>query len=720
MNRIELRGCASNPLIMNLKALGIFRTIAEQKDPTVMASWNGDVFELHTKMTKKEMVGFFLDQYIPTPIVSPWNGGSGFYEKEGEGIETIENVKHRNSKKYCDVFEETRKIISTHVPEYELFLKQRNIPAKEFREKAKKIKKKIQDAKTLLLGQCRNKLPDDLMSWLDAMYVITSDKPSIGTILGTMGNDGNFEISANFMEYIKNCVFTSKETKDRSQEWINGALFGENAKLVEGSSAYFYPGGYIGPNNTSDGFKEYSFVNPWDYILMIEGTMIFAGSISRRSKSKKAAFPFTVDSSAAGYNTSSNEKSRGEVWIPLWENPATYDEIKYIFNEGRAQIGVRNSNTGTDFVRALTSLGTERGMSGFQRFGMFERKGQAFFANNIGRIKTAENTQINLFTEIDVWLNNVRRVKNIPQSISSLLNIIDDAIINFCIHKRESDLQKVLINLGKIEMTISKSSSLREEIKEPLQYLSAEWVHAAYDATPEFRLAVSLSAMTDKKKYSIRCNLEQVRKKHDKIEWAPGSPHTVFTRNNLIQNLTAILERRCLDSHIQKSTDIMLESEIYAPINDIMFFLEDRIDFKKISELLLPLSIIDYKDHIPSWDNDREIFEIPQFLPESYVVIKSNFPPIPPMNNEKKMFESSVIGLLKSGNMDRVERIMQRRLLINGRKTLTYGCFMSDALQEISKDKINRFTASLLFPLRKSDMDKILKIITGQKSKNIL
>ncbi|WP_295393631.1 hypothetical protein [uncultured Thiodictyon sp.] len=80
MNEIILAGCTPTPLPNYLKALGIFRLVAEQKDPGVKARWRGERFALITRLSPEELARFFLDEYRPTPILSPWNGRAGYLE----------------------------------------------------------------------------------------------------------------------------------------------------------------------------------------------------------------------------------------------------------------------------------------------------------------------------------------------------------------------------------------------------------------------------------------------------------------------------------------------------------------------------------------------------------------------------------------------------------------------------------------------------------------
>ena len=82
LDPLPLRGCTPEPLMAYLKALGVFRLVAEQKDKEARAWWHNDTFMLRSTLDRDGLVEFFLEQYRPTPIVSPWNGGSGFYPKD--------------------------------------------------------------------------------------------------------------------------------------------------------------------------------------------------------------------------------------------------------------------------------------------------------------------------------------------------------------------------------------------------------------------------------------------------------------------------------------------------------------------------------------------------------------------------------------------------------------------------------------------------------------
>src|SRR6266566_6911234 len=86
MNRsLLLPGCSPAPLAHYLKALGVLRLVSEQLPscmPHPRGAWQGESFVLHSTIDRAGLEQFFLHHYRPTPILAPWNGGSGFYASD--------------------------------------------------------------------------------------------------------------------------------------------------------------------------------------------------------------------------------------------------------------------------------------------------------------------------------------------------------------------------------------------------------------------------------------------------------------------------------------------------------------------------------------------------------------------------------------------------------------------------------------------------------------
>jgi CRISPR-associated protein Csx17 len=90
------------------------------------------VFVLETKFESESLVLFFLQQYSPTPLLAPWNGGSGFYlkldlqhflESEGkevgfkdrEAVDAINAIERSDTERlarYRDQIRETKRALA--------------------------------------------------------------------------------------------------------------------------------------------------------------------------------------------------------------------------------------------------------------------------------------------------------------------------------------------------------------------------------------------------------------------------------------------------------------------------------------------------------------------------------------------------------------------------------------------------------------------------------
>src|SRR5437899_2511729 len=141
MPEVDLTGCTPEPLMGYLKALGVFRLVAEQVDPAVKVSWSGGVCRLYTALDRGGLTDFFLIRYCPTPILAPWNGGSGFY---GGGAEPLEAIASSSAGRLA--------------PYRATVARVRDFPLDEM-------------PKENILARCRAELPDETVWWLDACFV---------------------------------------------------------------------------------------------------------------------------------------------------------------------------------------------------------------------------------------------------------------------------------------------------------------------------------------------------------------------------------------------------------------------------------------------------------------------------------------------------------------------------------------------------------------------
>ena len=733
---LELRGCAPEPLMSYLKALGIFRLVAEQADSDTRGWWSNDTFYLRSKLDRDALTAFFLEEYRPTPIVSPWNGGSGFFPPEStkKAMNAILELESPRFELWHDVISVCKRILA-------------DVQAREGISSQLELKKRIQASnsplKVWVLTQCRVRFPDDALGWLDASYVLTSDGRKFPPLLGSGGSDGKLEFSNNYMQNLISALNLNERRNGGTiaREQLNAAMFDEGSpRLIKNKSSGFYNPTSVKAPNASVGFEGNRMTNPWDYVLMFEGALLFAGAAARRLSPQartKAVFPFTVDNSAGGYGTSADSEygeSRGEFWVPAWDSAASLPELTHLVSEGRAQVGKRQAATGSDFARSVAGLGAERGIRQFHRYGFLGRNGRDYLAVPLGRFYIKPDDKgiadsANLLFDLDGWLDSLRRNargNNAPAGLRTSLRQIDQAIIDFCQRGQPRDLQNILIAVGRAERWLAKSS-IRENVP-PLDRLSRDWLrHAADDNTPEFRLARALASIVqgrvgnEAKIGAIRENLEPVDAKA-RAKWDENSNSYVWNAGDPLSNMLSVLIRRCMEIQMTGLNDAdgdnaqprqhPLDSAYSASLNDIVAFLNGNngnVDYQRIADLALPLSFIRYR---PRRNNDDASSFSPPFnlpVPAAYAAMKLT---LLPRKLDCREFADAVqipmvpnmLSLLRAGRVGDAYKVAHRRLKASGLRPLAETPGIAD-----NSELGRRLAAALLFPIDAAAMCALAK-----------
>ncbi len=476
-NDLLLPGCRTAPLGSYLKGLGVLRLVSEQLDDDVRGHWDCSSFVLSTKATRSTLEDFFLDHYVPTPLVAPWNGGSGFGPKDAkDGIEAIMGSTADRLGPYRSTIALARELYDEGLD------------------------------KEQLVAACRSRLDDQAVAWIDAAIVLTSDGPKFPPILGTGGNLGRLELSNNFMQRLSDALFLREgkkvPTREMSLAWLQAALFDEgDPKRVGAAIGQFDPGG-AGRTSAE------SLVNPWDFVLLFEGSLVFASAAARRlgdGRSSRAAMPFTVNAAPVGYASAADENEKGELWAPVWERPAAFCEIERLLGEGRATWNGRQARDGLDMVKAVTTLGVDRGISHFKRYAFVERHGQNPMAVPVGEVRVAERSEVSLLIEVEPWVDRLRRGKEPPAGVLAATRRLERAMFNLARQGGPGALQEVLISLADAEHLVSQSKGFRDRAKlRPLgntkagQLRAEDWLPLLDDNTPELRLASALAFSTDR------------------------------------------------------------------------------------------------------------------------------------------------------------------------------------------------------------------------------
>lgn len=717
-NRIRMRGCAPEPLIHYLKALGILRLVAEQLDSKARAAWRGDTFILETSVTEGELVDFFLNEYRPTPIVAPWNGSSGFYPKDEKQREWFERLCKANPKRfgeYGETLEAARLVVGGRT------------------EQPK------DDEKMEMLKLSRQRFPEKAVDWLDAAFVLGQDKPDYPPLLGSGGNDGRLDFTVNFCARLLSVFPETLQSEKRPEARIKqsvvqlrAALYADEvAPLEKAAVGQFYPAGAGGANATQ-GISGDSYVNPWDFILALEGSLMLASATVRQlvaGARSRASFPFTVQNSSVGYGTATDgEKVRAEIWLPLWSRFAGYAEVAHIFKEGRVQFGNRRAvRTGFDFARAVAELGVDRGIEAFQRYAFIERNGQANLATPLGTFHVPEKGRslASLVHDADKrrWLDAFTRAtsdeKKTPPRFVLARKRIEEAIFKLCARGDVEDLRETFGALGAAEAELANGEKFRagDDKKRPLSPLtglSLRWLYECDDRSDEFRIAAALASIRGEGEVgALRSNLEPFD--HATRQWAKNSKSVVWSAAALEENLAAVLHRRSIEARMNSLSHPPLESSRFASLRAVKAFINREsdggsFDDEKLEELLRAMILIDWSgDRTTSASADEKRL-VPPELPRAYALLKLLFLPGGRLQLKEGgeqvniKHEPTVVPLLRAGRVADALAVAGRRLVASGLIPLTTDFFFP-------KNEGARLAAALLIPIDEPSVRALARLV---------
>ncbi len=675
----QLKGCSPTPLANYLKALGILRLVAEQCEKDARGWWQDEQFNLLTKLSRNELETFFLEKYEPTPLLSPWNKGCGFFKANDPGLAPLENsralrfhgfrlgvaqsrlllgevaradgairaIKARTKTNKMFQSEEQRQLLAnsaafrscldqlrTQAGKPELPKAERDELVAEIttvdslvaegskppsKAEAQQLKaspgykrllaaadRRFKVLKTTLIPDCRRVWRGPHAEWLSAALVLDEDgNPQWPSLLGTGGNDGNLDFTNNFMQRLGELFdLTSNDGKPGSEtaELLTNALWLDPVnKLATTAVGQFQPGA-AGGANSSTGAGGDSLVNAWDFLLMMEGSIVLSSRATRRldpTEVVRASAPFAVRSHAAGYASSGAEKAqRGEQWMPIWSRPATLADVAALFAEARIQLDRQTANRPVDAARAISRLGVARGIDSFTRYGYLERNGQSTFAVPLGRIKVRQYPRAHLIDDLAPWLDRLQRQarnKNAPARLVQAEKRLADTVFAALTHDPSADRWQAILQAAVAVETIQASGTAIDA--GPLPSLSPEWVRAADDGTSVLRLALSLG--------SAAAAYSREGRPYDQVRhhWLPlelggrrfkvsekrlaGDPRVVMSGRDPLADCAAIVERRMIEATAkgQRRLPLVAAEGCGARLDDLAAFLSGTVNAGKVLDL---------------------------------------------------------------------------------------------------------------------------------------
>lgn len=631
----------------------------------------------------------------------------------------------------------------------------------------KQLKKRIADAKAgfkerqaatkdRLIADLRAKWGEDSRQWVDAAIAL-DEKGEAGftSLFGSGGNDGRMEYTRNLRYHLDALFDVGADTGGARTDTavrLKAAIFGTPTNLLERKAVgQFFPG-RAGGTNMGAGFEGNAGVNPWEFVLMLEGAVALVAGMSRRGNVEKGRIssPFWVESASAGFGSASEREGspRGEQWLPLWSQPLHFDELVELIREGRAQVGRRQTTRAADLVRATARLGLARGIDSLQRFAYLQRNGQSNLAVSTGRFRVASRSHQTLLDEVAPWIDRLvwyaRRTKdnNVPLCLGAIARRAQDALFAVCQHEATSrEWRELLVTLGDAELVLFRSG--KHPLRRPLPRLSSEWLTAVDDGTQEGRIALRLALalasqhrgreredapLADSvrqhflplgnrdKQFDKRDKQLARLKLNDKGRVMPDPEHVCIGRD-LVTDAIALVERRSIwarssNEKRERATRLPLEavSGCEAIPEEISAWLRGEVPDHIVLGLVRPLLALKWNEfdagHVPkpllrgATDPLQMLFRLAH-LPFDVPVQR------PDGRNQAEVavrLDPEPLRRLAAGDLDGALKVTIRRLEASGLRPIFRRGVATPALPR-------RLAASLAFPISRADAARAARLV---------
>jgi CRISPR-associated protein Csx17 len=560
-----------------MKAIGLLRIVSEQLDPDARGTWDDEAFTLIATPEGAALERFLLDRYQPLPVFNPWNSGAGFDAKS----------KDKAAGRTLDAVAATTEI--------------RWEPARNVLRIAREVSAPFEaerspDAKAQILRTLRARYPDDALIWLDAAVVVGRDELEFPRLLGTGGNDGRLDFSVNFLQRALDVV-GPKPLMDR-EALLRDAFHGTaDGRLSDVSIGQYAPAN-AGGVNASTGFEGLSLVNPWDFVFLIEGLVVFAGSMSKRfgARRPRAAFPFTFAPTDAGYGAASTqEEKRAEIWLPRWRGAATLRAVKQLIRTARVDVETsanparplpRAAGSGIEAAQAALTRGVASGIDRFERVVIAQRNGLAFSAVRVGSIPADKGfpAAAALAREATRWVNRLRN-KELQASVGEALSAYDLAVFRYAGRPDSAvGLQEWVAALGSLDIAVGHA---RIEGVDPFEFRDEEATRCIAaeldDGSSEHALAAGFASVGGTRENAMRLDVSPIRVARMHYSYDPEGAQ----RPELLTLLASSCVRRVREARERPGrSPWRVEPTVQVTLRAIAAFLDGAIDERRLARLL--------------------------------------------------------------------------------------------------------------------------------------
>ncbi|OPX14035.1 type I-U CRISPR-associated protein Csx17 [Gordonia sp. i37] len=670
----------------SLAALGLVRVLAEQRDPDLRSRVDGDDLVIDT--TVDDIARWLVDEYRPRPVLSPWNGGSGFGEKDRNQRAILDDLINFSDRDRVSVLRAAVGVVDR-------LLEHGRAEGGDKRD---------------LIREIGNRCPDEMLPWLrSAVVVLGNDDLAFPPLLGSGGNDGRLEFSSNYHQRLLDVLPTDAKAERSSLGWAQDALAGTSReKLVKASVGQFDPGTAGTPNSSAYGAAP-AVVNPWLFVLMVEGATLFEAGPARRisaqsSVDKGAAMTFMTRGSSAGFDSGSDDEDiRGEVWLPWWNHWLRWPAIQRIFVEGRATWRGKTATRSGDMYLAVGTQGVSAVVSEFDRFIIAKRNGLAFSAIRADTVDVTDDQLLRVVALVEDWPQRLGgRTTGLPGTVTEERRRFDSARVDLARKRsraeRLSHLRSLLRSLTRLEVAVGRSRTVKESVwpratkrgsgQEMLTILRDATLLDTLVETPEFRLALGLASLrlkwSDGPWVGTRDLLLPIMAGGtSRPAWRERSEIAGYGIRPLAAVMTDLLARVAIDAGAiddvmsaggDSISGIAMPSSIPVPLAHLHQFAAGGLDDEEVAEWFDALLVFDWSGERIELDSPGLDAVIPEpalgllgLLRNGIAASASGANGHDKSDEPTKGLTAEVLGALVGGNVDRAVLLARQRIHEAGR-----------------------------------------------------
>lgn len=705
----HLLGCAPTPLAHYLKALGILRILAEQKDHAARGWWQDEHFCLLTTLDRDALERFFLVEYAPTAFVAPWNKDSGFFAGRQEVVTQLERSSASRFAGFRTGIAAARAALGALGDE----------------------RRKPDELKQALHPTIARSWRGAHRTWVDAAMIGVDDGDlAYPGLLGSACNDGRFE----FTNAAMNCVVDMFRMTDDGlpldgvDVLLQHALWATVAPVLDSgrSIGQFLPGSAGGPNSDA-GPSGKPRANPWDLLLALEGVPVFNAAVTRRADPRargRASAPFSVGSSLAGHGTVGVEDaSKGEQWMPLWARPTTFDGVQTTLREGRVQLGARLARDSADVARAIGRLGVARGIHAFVRYGYLKRQGDSQLAVPLGRVAVTSRAQSSLLDDLGPWIATLQRQAardGVPAGLRNAVRAVSHAFFAAATHDDSSARwQQILTSATEVEAVQAGGVALNAG---PMPPLSPAWLRAGDDGSPEWRLACALGSASDEDPRTLRRS-DPVRHHwlplqpgcrtfRTKDRWLVADPRVVAGGRDPMTDWIAVVERRVVEAARDGERRLRLAPArgFGAHPADLEALLAGDLDLVRISTLARALMAVQWAQAATSVRRSQPSGRA-AWPDEPWAVVRLAMLPFSRSPTSAVAADETILRRLAAGDAAAAVELAARRLRIAGLVVPVHAAYAAPATARL-------WAASLVFPIDRDCASELAQFLEPSRKEN--